>query len=224
MYLPLPAGNPSFKALTEYRRAFFTMGILTYSGVSSRTIASGLGFTSRRCETADGFKFMDCVLETDRLMLRPMTHKDIDFVATLIVDPKVAPHWPKHLLEALARDWVDRQLARYREDGCGYWIVVAKKSGESIGQAGLINVEVEGTKELCLGVMVAKKHWNRRIGTEAATGCMAYAREVLERTRVAALIRPNNARALRLAAALGMAKESDLNYAGLQHVLLSSNL
>lgn len=200
------------------------MGILTYTGVSSRTIASGLGFTSRRCETADGFKFMDCILETDRLMLRPMTHKDVDFVATLIVDPKVAPHWPKHLLEALARDWVDRQLVRYREDGCGYWIVVSKKSGESLGQAGLINVEVEGSQEPCLGVMVAKKHWNRRIGTEAANGCIAYAREVLRLPRISGLVRPNNARALRLAEAVQMERQRELTYSGLQHILLSSNL
>lgn len=158
---------------------------------------------------------------TKRLALRELTEDDLDTVAAMLGDPEVMRFWPKPCDRAESLAWIERQLERYRTDGYGYWLAVGRDSGEVIGQAGLLQTDIDGLSFPALGYIVNRRFWRRGYATEAARACVRYVFEVLDQPSVHTLIRPENEPSLGVAAKLGMTVERRLPYAGFDHFLLS---
>src|ERR671917_591908 len=108
------------------------------------------------------------VLETPRLILRELDPDDLDFVAALLADPEVMRYWPRPYTREEAEAWVRRQRERYARDRHGYWLAVEKATGQPVGQAGLLTVEVEGVEEPALGYIIHRPFWRRGFAVEAA--------------------------------------------------------
>lgn len=86
-------------------------------------------------------------LETERLYLRKMTQDDFDDLYKVLADKDIMKHYPYTFDENRVKNWIQRNIERYRILGFGLWAVCLKESGEMIGDCGLtmqvINQEIK---------------------------------------------------------------------------------
>jgi RimJ/RimL family protein N-acetyltransferase len=162
---------------------------------------------------------MKAAIETERLVLREMTLRDLDFVAAMLAHPEVMRFWPQVYSREEAETWVRRQRERYVRDGHGYWLVLDRAAGEPVGQAGILQVEIEGQKEAGLGYLVHRPFWRRGFGSEAAAASLDWAFDHLDPPRVVSLIRPENVPSIGVARKLGMEEAGRTMYAGFEHLV-----
>jgi RimJ/RimL family protein N-acetyltransferase len=179
--------------------------------------------TPREERSGDGQEGTSCaprvVLRTSRLCLREMVPADLDFLAALLADPEVMRFYPSGYTRKESEGWLERTLHRYATDGHAFWLVEDLRSGEPLGQVGLIEQVVEGTPELEVGYMLAHAHWRGGLATEAAAACRDHALAVLRRRRVVSLVRPINLRSQAVALRLGMTVEREVVHRDLAHLL-----
>ena len=77
------------------------------------------------------------ILETKRLYLREMTQDDYGSLCKILQDEEVMYAYEHAFSDEEVQEWLDKQLARYREYGFGLWAVILKETDEMIGQCGL---------------------------------------------------------------------------------------
>jgi len=77
------------------------------------------------------------VIETKRLFLREMTEDDFDALYKVLADSDIMQHYPYIFDETRVRNWIMRNIERYRVFGFGLWAVCLKETGEVIGDCGL---------------------------------------------------------------------------------------
>ncbi len=143
-------------------------------------------------------------IETERLALSEMSHRDFPELCDMLQNPVVMLAWERTLTDEEIRDWIDRNLSRYREFGYGYWLLTQKQSGEIIGQVGLLPETICGKRHLGVGWILHRSHWGKGYATEAAKGCIDYAFRTLDAERIVAAIRPDNTPSIRVAERLAM--------------------
>ena len=164
---------------------------------------------------------MNIILETRRLRLRELEEDDLDFVSEMLGDPEVMRFYPKPLDRAESREWIERQLRRYADNGHGLWLVEDRESGAPVGQVGLLLQEVEGDWEPEIGYLIHRPFWRRGYATEAALGVRDHAFGVRGERRVISLIRPENLPSQGVARKLGMAPEREVRFRGLTHLVFA---
>ena len=170
------------------------------------------------------------VIETPRLLLRPFTWDDFDFLYALNADPDVARliGSGKPRSEAESREWMEKTLGWYENDNSGHMAVVLKETAELIGRCGLSGFEVEvrapetthplrcywGTgsapdgiqtdRMLELGYTFAKTRWGHGYATEAACAVRDDAFTARGEDRLMSLIVPANTASKRVAKKAGL--------------------
>lgn len=151
------------------------------------------------------------ILQTPRLILREMREDDFTALCAMLRDPDVMYAYAHAFSEDEARQWLDRQLRRYREDGFGLWAVTLRtaggQSGGMIGQCGLTWQQcppVSPDRVPEVGYLLCKSHWGRGYATEAARACRDYAFTTLGAEEVFSIIRDNNAPSRAVARRNGM--------------------
>ena len=77
------------------------------------------------------------ILNTERLILRPLDDNDFDALAAILQDERVMTAYCHTFTDADVRAWLVRQKQRNAQEGLGLLAVCRKESGEMIGQAGL---------------------------------------------------------------------------------------
>ena len=77
------------------------------------------------------------VIETERLLLREMTEDDFPALYKVLADSDIMKHYPYVFDENRVRNWILRNIERYRVLGFGLWAVCLKATGEMIGDCGL---------------------------------------------------------------------------------------
>lgn len=77
------------------------------------------------------------VIETERLLLREMTEEDFSALYKMLADSDIMQHYPYVFDEKRIRNWILRNIERYRVFGFGLWAVCLKTTGEMIGDCGL---------------------------------------------------------------------------------------
>ena len=93
------------------------------------------------------------VLETERLVLREMVPGDFDALCRTLQDAEAMYAYEGAFSDAEVRAWLDRQLARYRDDGIGLWAVELKEMGKFIGQCGLTWQDFDGGRVMEVGYL-----------------------------------------------------------------------
>ena len=160
-------------------------------------------------------------LETERTFMREILGNDFDFLLRMMSDPEVMRYYPTPYTDKDIRDFINRMRARYRDDGCGLWLLVDRESGEPLGRVGLVRQSVDGTDEFEIGYMVHRPFWRRGLATEAALAVRAYAFGERKLARVVSLIRPENAPSQGVARKLGMQVSGTTQQFGLEHLVFS---
>lgn len=143
-------------------------------------------------------------LETPRLLLREMTASDLPALRSILQDDRTMAAYEGAFDEAMTQEWLQRMLARYREDGFGLWAVESRATGEMIGQCGLTMQHILGADVVEVGYLFNSAHWGRGLATEAASASRDYAFEQLGSERVWAQVRDTNIASMNVAIRLGM--------------------
>jgi RimJ/RimL family protein N-acetyltransferase len=161
-------------------------------------------------------------IETERLVLRPLSPDDLDSLAPYFADPEVMRYMGG---KTLTREETEARIARFRHvfelDGIGQFAVERKEDGAVLGRCGILIWETdpwtplakaEATRptETEIGYALGRSHWGRGYATEAATAVRDYALAELGEERLIALIQEGNDASKRVAEKLGMAYERDV--------------
>jgi RimJ/RimL family protein N-acetyltransferase len=161
-------------------------------------------------------------LETERLLLRPLSLDDLDALAPFYADPEVMRYMGgKTLTREETAAGIARMVGWFEADGFGQLAVLRKEDGELLGRCGLLiwetepwkplsKAEADGETETEVGYALGQPHWGRGYATEAATAVRDYARTELGETRLIALIQQGNEPSRRVAEKLGMEYERDV--------------
>jgi [ribosomal protein S5]-alanine N-acetyltransferase len=164
------------------------------------------------------------ILETERLRLREITPDDCADLLAVWGNPEAMRMFPRTLDEDAMREWVDRNLRRYEQDGHGLWAVLLKSEERVVGDCGLVIQEVDGVEELEVGYHFNPSFWARGYATEAARGCIDYARDRLGRGRIISMIRPENLPSRRVAERNGLRIEKEVFWRGYRHYVYAKEL
>jgi len=165
---------------------------------------------------------MKAILETPRLIMQELNESDLDFVALMLAHTEVMQYWPRPFTRAESADWIKNQRDRYVKDGFGYWLLMDKEMRQSVGQAGLMTMIVDGVEETGLGYILHRPFWSKGFAIEAALACRDYLFDTLKRDRLIASIRPTNVRSQAVALKIGLKEEKRVDYKGLEHVIFSA--
>jgi RimJ/RimL family protein N-acetyltransferase len=149
------------------------------------------------------------VLETERLVLRPYAPTDARRVQQMCNDWAVASTTlalPHPYPDGGAEQWISTHADSFRQ-GTEVTLAITLKPGrEVIGSVGLSVRREHRRGEL--GYMVAREHWNRGYGTEAARAMMGFGFTALGLNRIQAMHFPRNSASGRVMQKLGMSRES----------------
>jgi RimJ/RimL family protein N-acetyltransferase len=150
-------------------------------------------------------------LETERLILRPMSATDINALHLIFTDPQVMASFGGQLLnrEQMLR-WLQRNLDHQDRYGYGLFSAILKESGELIGDCGLEQMEREGVGVAELGYDFRSEYWNQGFATEAARAVRDYAFDILQLPQLISLIRVGNLASKRVAEKVGMTLAEEL--------------
>jgi RimJ/RimL family protein N-acetyltransferase len=143
------------------------------------------------------------MLETARLLLRPLAIADIDEFVALHDDAEVTrfiqrPDRPaaEELLQSIEREWLER--------GHGIFAVLDRVTGRFLGRAGL---KYWGQfDEIEVGWVLRRDAWGHGYATEAARACLNWGFASLERPYFTSMIHPENEASIRLAGRSGMSR------------------
>lgn len=144
------------------------------------------------------------IFETKRLYTREMTISDLNALAKILQDPDVMYAYEHPFSEEETRNWLNRQLDRYKNDGHGLWGLVLKDTGEMIGQCGLTYQKFTGESVLEIGYLLRKDSWHHGYAIEAASEAKKYAFEHLKAKEVYSIIRDTNITSMNVAIRNGM--------------------
>lgn len=156
--------------------------------------------------------------ESDRLIFRKLTKDDIPNWAEFFVDnpnmPYLGSDFPEDTLEA-SKDWIERQIQRYEEFGCGHLGVIEKASGKLIGMCGLLSREIEGENEYEVAYSLKPAYWRKGFGSEMAQQIKKFGIENKLAKRFISMIHKDNIGSIKVAENNGMAYLFDSEYMGM---------
>ena len=133
-----------------FRDYLFTLG---FKKITIRAEVENIG--SNRVIQKCGFKFVETVhlnepkswdincyelnriLETDRLVLRPMSDSDYKSLQEVLSDPETMKYYAAPYDEAGVQKWIDWCKASQAKRGFSLWSVILKETGQMIGDCGV---------------------------------------------------------------------------------------
>ena len=108
------------------------------------------------------------VIETERLLLREMTEDDFSALYKVLADSDIMKHYPYVFDEDRVRNWILRNIERYRVYGFGLWAVCLKATGEMIGDCGLTMQLINGEIKPEIGYHIRGDKQRKGYAKEAA--------------------------------------------------------
>ncbi|MBY4676249.1 GNAT family N-acetyltransferase [Marinobacterium arenosum] len=155
------------------------------------------------------------LFETERLIVRQITKKDLRELTQILSDPDVMRYSVGGVCDEQATSrFIDWCLESYSSRGVGPWALVEKGTDDLVGFCGIGPEPVGNTEEFNLGYRLASRFWNRGLATEAAEGVLGYAFEMTSIESVVVIIEPEHTASLRVAGKAGFSEYADLEFHG----------
>jgi len=106
------------------------------------------------------------LIETERLILRPVQKTDFADLCILDSDPEVRRYFPEGALvvEQIAKE-LERFMREWESLGFGMFVAIEKKNNQFIGRCGFAKLET-GVVEF--GYLLLKEYWGQGYATEAS--------------------------------------------------------
>lgn len=145
------------------------------------------------------------ILETDRLVLRPLAHGDLDWFSALRGDPDVMRYIGSQgpLTREQSVEKLDKYLKCWTENGLGMFGI--RWGDDPVGWGGL--QPLENTGEIEVGYAFGKKSWGLGLATETARAVVAWGFREKRLDRIVAVASPENSASRRVMDKLGMTYE-----------------
>ena len=166
-------------------------------------------------------------IETERLLLRPLSLDDLGALAAFYADPEVMRYiGPGEAIDReRSRESLERMIGNFDAEGFGQLGVVRKGDGAFMGRCGLLvwdtatwvpsrRSEAEGAFEIEVGYLLGREFWGKGYATEAATAVRDWALANVELQRLIALIYPENAGSISVARKLGLKRDGEVEIFG----------
>jgi RimJ/RimL family protein N-acetyltransferase len=141
------------------------------------------------------------VIETDRLLLRPLDVNYLDEVIAMHAMPDVIRTMGTFERGSIAAR-LERNEQEWRERGYGLVAILERATGRFLGRSGLKYWPQFGETEV--GWVLRPDVWGRGFATEAGQACVEWGFSSLEVPYLTAMIVPDNQRSIRVAERLGM--------------------
>lgn len=149
---------------------------------------------------------MSAECKTQRLILRQMTHEDFADLFEILGDSDIMQHYPYTFDQARVRNWIDRNIERYRIFGFGLWAVVLRETGEMIGDCGITMQNINGVIRPEIGYHIKKKHQRQGYAKEAAAACRDWAFEHTPFGELYSYMKSTNIASYSTAMSIGMSR------------------
>ena len=152
------------------------------------------------------------ILETDRLILRPIDEDDLDALAELHAEESF---WWYPLRRAMSvedtRQFIARIRQRYETDGLGMSAAIVKESGELAGWLGLAvpHFLPEILPAVEVGWRLGERFRGRGYATEGAAAAIGYGFDVVGLGRLVSIFEPANEASGRVMEKLGFTFERE---------------
>ncbi len=160
---------------------------------------------------------MKKIVETGRLYLAELTEDHFIDLFSLLSNEIVHRYFPKALNYEESKAFLKEVQSKYHKDGTCFWGVFLKGNNQFIGICGILKQMVDGNAEFEVGYRFLNSHWGNGYATEAAKGCIQYAKEALGKRSIIALIREVNKPSIRVAERCGLTYEKETIFHGLPH-------
>ncbi len=147
------------------------------------------------------------MLETERLLIRPYTHNDLEELIEMRTDPEVYRYLggPERQNRVEITKRLDFYMQCYEKLGFGMSAMIWKENGETIGGSGL--QPLEDTGEIEVGYSLKKNYWRQGIGFECALAWLKYGFETAGLERIVAVADKDNTGSWRIMEKCGMSYE-----------------
>lgn len=154
-------------------------------------------------------KFLPKVLETERLIIRPLTMDDKPEIYKWASDPRVSKYmlYSNYNSEDDADIWLDNLYLKDKELDYGF---VWKETGELIGSGGISYSEENG--DWSLGYNIRYDMWGKGIVYEACKKIIEYARENYNVNKIVGVFAVDNPNSGKIMEKLGMTFHKDCEY------------
>ena len=114
------------------------------------------------------------ILETDRLVLRPMADSDYKSLQAVISDPETMKYYAQPYDEAGVQKWIDWCKASQAKRGFSLWSVILKETGQMIGDCGVSMQIIDDEMRPEIGYHLNKKYHRQGIGKEITQAVRDY--------------------------------------------------
>lgn len=154
------------------------------------------------------------ISETDRLLIRETTVRDVDDFYRIYSDSSITEYM-ENLFEdpdeerCYTSKYIDTIYSFYNY---GLWSIILRETGEVIGRVGLTPKEPEYPE---LGFLVDVKYQNMGIAYEACECVIRYTKENLDMNILQARVDPRNTKSINLLSKLGFKKTDNRSTDGL---------
>lgn len=144
-------------------------------------------------------------LETERLILRPLTVDDADEIHYYFSDPAVYEHIPPNPSTSLeeTREKLEKILKMGQESGYGSLAVIEKSTGKLIGDCGIFPSDVDESK-IEIAYRFARHTWGKGYAVEAAQAVLRFSFDKYEFGSIISITGPEHAASIRVMEKLGM--------------------
>lgn len=151
------------------------------------------------------------ILQTDRLILRPLRSDDLDAFAAMNADPEVMRYFPACLSRSETEALMIRMERHFARYGFGWWALESKDGAPFIGFAGLLCPALEAHFTPCVevGWRLAHAHWGHGYATEAGQASLDFAFESLVLDEIVAMTVCDNHRSRAVMERLGMTRRAE---------------
>lgn len=162
---------------------------------------------------------MKPVLETQRLYLRKLTISDTYNLSLVLSDQESMKHYPHAFSNEEVKDWIERNIKRYKNDGFGLWAVIRKTDNQFLGDCGITLQNIDGEILPEIGFHIIKEFCNSGYATEAAEACKKYAMETLGYKSIYSYSETGNKASQRVSSKIGMNKIKTFRKDGIEEVV-----
>ena len=143
--------------------------------------------------------------ETERLLLRPLTEDDAEFMLELLNDPSFIRNIGDRRVRSLdgAKAYITNgPVASYARNGFGLYLVELQETHESMGICGLIRRNT--LSDVDIGYAFLPPYRGQGYALEAARAVVEYARGTMQLPRLLAITSPENNASNALLEKIGM--------------------
>lgn len=139
---------------------------------------------------------MKLILETERLLMRPLKFSDAETFIEMNNNPNVNVYLRNPIqTKTESEQYIQKIIQEYQKNGIARFAVILKKTNTLIGFSGLKyrdKIENNHSNFYDLGYRFAEKHWHNGFATEAAVAWLEYGFKTMKLSTIHACAVSNN--------------------------------